>query len=227
MVHATRTAGSLRRETAEREAARHASHAPLANSGSTPSDPGFKSNKSFAEVPLFSGKNEQPFQPWTVEFLAPAEVVGDAHDILRELHLKLPDPARAYLNRRYPATGAAQPELREALAYLTSEFGLKYEESILMAGDYKYQRKRVDIDNDVMRALIAARKRILQVGNDVMLALIAARERYYKYQRKRGDTGSDVIRALTAAHERAAGIPAVSDEVEDRYYVFEWNLTAA
>ena len=37
------------RETAEREAARHASTAPLANSGSTPSDPGFKSNKSFAE----------------------------------------------------------------------------------------------------------------------------------------------------------------------------------
>ena len=96
-----------------------------------------------------------------------------------------------------------------------------------MAGDYKYQRKRVDIDNDVMRALIAARKRILQVGNDVMLALIAARERYYKYQRKRGDTGSDIIRALTAARERAAGIPAVSDEVEDRYYVFQWNLTAA
>ena len=172
------------RETAEREAARHASNAPLANSGSTPSDPGFKSNKSFAEVPLFSGKNEQPFQPWTVEILAFAEVVGDAHDTLRELRLKLPDPTRAYLNRRYPATGAAQPELREALAYLTSEFGLKYEESILMAGDYKYQRKR-------------------------------------------GDTGSDVMRALTAACERAAGIPAVSDEVEDRYYVFEWNLTAA
>ena len=116
--------------------------------------------------------------------LAPAEVVGDAHDILRELRLKLPAPARAYLNRRYPATGAAQPELREALAYLNSAFGLKYEESILMAGDYKYQRKR-------------------------------------------GDTGSDVMRALTAACERAAGIPAVSDEVEDRYYVFEWNLTAA
>ena len=156
-----------------------------------------------------SGKNEQPFQPWTVGFLAPAEVVGDAHDILRELHLKLPDPARAYLNRRYPATGAAQPELREALASLTSEFGLKYEESILMAGDYKYQHKRGNTSNDVMRALIAAR------------------ERYDKYQRKRGDTGSDIIRALTAARERAAGIPAVSDEVEDRYYVFEWNLTAA
>ena len=53
------------------------SHAPLANSGSMPVDPGFKSNKSFAEAPHFSGKNGQAFQPWTVEFLAPAEVVGE------------------------------------------------------------------------------------------------------------------------------------------------------
>ena len=129
-----------------------------------PSDPGFKSNKSFAEVPHCSGKNDQAFQPWTVEFLAPAEVVGDAHDNLRELRLKLRDPARAYLNRRYPATGAAQPELREALAYLTSEFGPKYGESILMAGYYKYQRKRGDTGNDVMRALTAARERMRAAG---------------------------------------------------------------
>ena len=67
-----------------------------------PSDPGFKPNKSFAEVPHFSGKNGQAFQPWTVEFLAPAEVVGDAHDNLRELRLKLRDPARAYLNLWQP-----------------------------------------------------------------------------------------------------------------------------
>ena len=85
--------------------------------------------------------------------------MGDAHDNLRELRLKLRDPARAYLNWRYPATGAAQPELREALAYLTSEFGPKYEESILMAGYYKYQRKRGDTGNDVMRALTADARR--------------------------------------------------------------------
>lgn len=128
------------------------------------SDPGFTSNKSFAGVPLFSGENEQPFNPWTVEFLAPAEVVGDAHDNLRELRLKLRDPARAYLNRRYPTAGAEQPDLLEALAYLASEFGPRYEESQLMAGYYKYQRKRGDTGNDVMRALTAARERIRAAG---------------------------------------------------------------
>ena len=156
-----------RREAAEREAridARQATHTPQANSSSMSSDPGFTSNKSFAGVPLFSGENEQPFNPWTVEFLAPAEVVGDAHDNLRELRLKLRDPARAYLNRRYPTAGAEQPDLLEALAYLASEFGPRYEESQLMAGYYKYQRKRGDTGNDVMRALTAARERIRAAG---------------------------------------------------------------
>ena len=45
------------------------------------------------------------------------------------------------------------------IAYLTSEFGPKYEESILMAGYYKYQRKRGDTGNDVMRALTADARR--------------------------------------------------------------------
>ena len=50
-----------RQEAAEREAridARHAHQATLANPGGVPSAPGFQSNKSFAEVPLFSGKND-------------------------------------------------------------------------------------------------------------------------------------------------------------------------
>ena len=88
-------------------------------------DPGFTSNKSFAGVPLFSGEKEQLFNPWTVKFLAPAEVVGDAHDNLRELRLTLRDPARAYLNRQYPTAGAEQQDLFKALA---CEFGPRYEE---------------------------------------------------------------------------------------------------
>ena len=105
-----------RSEAAELEAridARQATHAPPANSSSLSSDPGFTSNKSFARVPLFSGESEQPFNPWTVEILAPAEGVGDAHDNLRELRLKLQDPSgvRSYLNRRYRQQRYARPDL--------------------------------------------------------------------------------------------------------------------
>ena len=102
-----------RREAAEREArleARlsQAPHVALPNPSSVSSDPGFKSNKSFDVVPLFSGDIGQPFRPWTVEFLAQAEIVGDAHENLRELRPKLRDPARAYFNWRYPANDPEQ-----------------------------------------------------------------------------------------------------------------------
>jgi hypothetical protein len=40
-------------------------------------------------VPLFSGANQQPIQPWALEFLAVAENMGDAHDNVRELRMKL------------------------------------------------------------------------------------------------------------------------------------------
>ena len=94
-----------RREAAEREARLD----PRAPSRTTPpctvtSDPEFKSNKAFDVVPLFSGADSQPLSPWTDEFLAQAEVVGDAHDNLREVRLTMRDPARAYFNPRYPAS---------------------------------------------------------------------------------------------------------------------------
>ena len=132
----------------------------------------------------FSGESEQPFNTSTVEFLTPAKIVGDAHDTLRELpllwdpgplrdparaYLKLQDPARAYLNRRYPTAGSEQPDLLDALAYLASEFGPRYEELQTMAGYYKYQRKRGDTGNDVMRALTVARERMRAAGIPAVL----------------------------------------------------------
>ena len=90
---------------------------------------------------MFSGANSQPLRPWTVEFLAQAEIVGDAHDNLRELRLKLRDPARAYFNRRYPANDLEVPLVLEAMAYLSKEFGPKYEESQLFAAYYSDGRR--------------------------------------------------------------------------------------
>jgi len=139
-----------------------------ANAGSEGADPGFKSNKSFDGVPLFSGANQQPIQPWAIEFLAVAENMGDAHDNVRELRMKLRNPARAHLNRRYPPIGAdstaEQPELLEALAYLASEFGPKYGEGQLMREYYRYERQPGETGADVLRALTAARERLRAAG---------------------------------------------------------------
>jgi hypothetical protein len=57
---------------------------------------GFKSNKAFDTLPLFSGENSQSFHPWHEEFMSKAGIVGVHHDNLRELRLKLTGPARAH-----------------------------------------------------------------------------------------------------------------------------------
>ena len=84
------------------------------------SDQLFKSNKAFDVVPLFSCANSQPLIPWTNEFLAQAEIVGEAHNNLHELRLKLRYPARAYFNRLYPTTYPGAPPVLEAMDYLCS-----------------------------------------------------------------------------------------------------------
>ncbi len=63
--------------------------------------------------------------------------MGNAHDNVCELRLKLRDPARSHsasgtgshFSRRHPANALEVPELLDAIAYLSSEFGPKYEES--------------------------------------------------------------------------------------------------
>ena len=70
-----------------------------------------------------------PVSPWTNEFWAQAEIVLDAHDNLRELRLKLRDPARAIFNWRHQANDLEALPVLEAMAYLCSKFGPKYEES--------------------------------------------------------------------------------------------------
>ena len=158
-----------RREAAEREARLEArlSQAPqvaLPNPSSVSSDPGFKSNKSFDVVPCFSGADGQPLRPWVDEFLAQADVVGTAHDNVRELRLKLRDPARSHFSRRHPANASEVPELLDAIAYLSSEFGPKYEEAQLVSDYYRLQRKRGSSGPDFKRALTAARQRMRAAG---------------------------------------------------------------
>ena len=233
-----------RREAAEREArleARlaHAQQAAPLTPSNVSSDPGFKSNKSFDVVPLFSGANSQPLRPWTDEFLAQAEIVGDAHDNLRELRLKLRDPARAYLNRRYPVNDPGAPLVLEAIAYLSSEFGPKYEESQLFAAYYRLLTKRGTPGAEIKRALTAARERMRAAGIPVVrdeaedqyyileLCLTAAQRTLFLSQLSARPEASDAyLKSLTGVADearRGSFSPALTSSPE-RAQLFQTRL---
>ena len=141
---AAATAAAAAAAAAEREdrlEARIASllQTPAAVRGGSVAASGFKSNKSFEALPLFSGDSGQSFRHWHAEFMSTAGIVGVHHDNLRELLLKLSGSARAHYDGRY--TDCDEPPLLEAMAHLTSEFGAKYEEAKLWAGVYQFKRK--------------------------------------------------------------------------------------
>ena len=126
------------------------------------SNSGFRSNKAFDTLPLFSGANNQPFRSWNEEFVSIAGIVGVHHDNLRELRLKLTGPARAHYYGRY--TDQDEPTLKAAMAHLSSEFGAKYEESKLWADVYQFKRKPGSPGKDVTRTLAANRQKMLAAG---------------------------------------------------------------
>jgi hypothetical protein len=126
------------------------------------SNSGFRSNKAFDMLPLFSGANNQPFRSWNEEFVSIAGIVGVHHDNLRELRLKLTGPARAHYYGRY--TDQDEPTLKAAMAHLSSEFGAKYEESKLWADVYQFKRKHGSPGKDVTRTLAANRQKMLAAG---------------------------------------------------------------
>ena len=123
---------------------------------------GFKSNKAFDLLPLFSGENSQSFRSWHEEFMSKAGIVGVHHDNLRELRLKLTGPARAHYYGRY--TDNDEPTLLAAMAHLSSEFGAKYGEAKLWAGVYQFKRKPGCPGKDVTRTLAANRQKMLAAG---------------------------------------------------------------
>ncbi len=82
--------------------------APVATANMA-STAGFKSNRSFEGVSVFSWDNGQSFRHWSVEFMAKAGIVGVVHDNLRELLLKLTGPAREFYDRQWAVT--EDPEL--------------------------------------------------------------------------------------------------------------------
>jgi hypothetical protein len=93
----------LEARTAEREARLEARllQTPSVASVGPASTFGFKSNKAFDTLQLFSGDNNQSFRSWHEEFMSKAGIVGVHHDNLRELRLKLTGPARAHYYGRY------------------------------------------------------------------------------------------------------------------------------
>lgn len=152
-----------------------ASPAATANMVSTA---GFKSNRSFEAVSVFSGDHGQSFRHWSVEFMAKADIVGVEHDNLRELRLKLTGPAREFYDRQW--AGNDDPELSVVLAYLSSEFGAKYEESGLFADYFRYQRKPGTPGKEVTRTLTNTRQKMHVAGMPVTMS--AAEIQYYLHE---------------------------------------------
>ena len=116
---------------------------------------GFKSNRSFEVVSVFAVDHGQSFRQWSAEFMAKADIVGVQHDNLRELRLKLTGPAREYYDRQW--AGTDEPAISVVLAYLSSVFGAKYEESGLFADYFQYKRKPGTPGKDITRSLINTR----------------------------------------------------------------------
>jgi hypothetical protein len=139
---------------------------------------GFKSNKAFDTLSLFSGDNNQSFRAWHEEFMSKAGIVGVHHDNLRELRLKLTGPARAHYYGRY--TDNDEPTLLAAMAHLSCEFGAKYGEAKLWAGVYQFKRKPGCPGKDVTRALAAQRQKMLAAG--IPTARSEAEDMYYLHE---------------------------------------------
>jgi len=152
--------------------------APPAATASMASTDGFKSNRSFEGVSVFSGDHGQSFRQWSAEFMAKADIVGVQHDNLRELRLKLTGPAREYYDRQW--AGTDEPALSVVLAYLSSEFGAKYEESSLFADYFQYKRKPGTPGKDVTRWLTNARQKMHVAGMPVSMS--AAEIQYYLHE---------------------------------------------
>jgi hypothetical protein len=136
---------------------------------------GFKSNKSFDALPLFSGDKDQSFRSWRAEFMSKAGIVGIHHDNLRELRLKLTGSARAHYARRY--TDTDEPALLVAMAYLASEFGAKYAEAKLWGGVHQFKRPPGCSGKEVTRTLAANRQKMLAAGIPAVRS--AAEDQYY------------------------------------------------
>ena len=170
----------LEARTAEREARLEARllQTPSVASVGPASTFGFKSNKAFDTLQLFSGDNNQSFRSWHEEFMSKAGIVGVHHDNLRELRLKLTGPARAHYYGRY--TDNDEPTLLAAMAHLSSEFGDKYGEAKLWAGVYQFKRKPGCPGKDVTRALAANRQKMLAAG--IPAARSEAEDMYYLHE---------------------------------------------
>jgi hypothetical protein len=106
-------------------------------------------------------------------------MVGNAHDNVRELRLKLRDPACAHFSRRHPANASEAPELLDAISYLYSEFGPKYEESQLFPDYYRLQCKRGSSGPDIKHALTAARQRMRPAGTGIQAVRDEAEDHCY------------------------------------------------
>ena len=199
---------------------------------------GFKSNKSFEAVLAFSGDHGQSFRHWSAEFMAKAGIVGVQHDNLRELRLKLTGPAREYYDRQW--SGTDEPELSVVLAYLSSEFGAKYEESGLFADYFRYQRKPGTPGKEVTRTLTNTRQKMHGAGMPVTMS--AAEIQYYLHElslsakhraiflaqlSSRADVSDAHLKYLTGAKDcnRRESSFLTATSSEERTQLFEARLT--
>ncbi len=75
--------------------------APSTATVDSTSTTGFRSNKAFDTLPIFSGEQNQPFGPRYEVFISKAGIVGVHHDSLRELRMTLTSTACAHCYQRY------------------------------------------------------------------------------------------------------------------------------
>ena len=105
--------------------------------------------------------------------MSKATIVGIQHDNLREIRLKLAGAARAHHYGRYPDT--TEPAILEA--DLSSEFGAKYAEAKVWAGDYQLKRKPRCPGKDVTCTLTANQQGMLAASIQAIRS--AAEDQYY------------------------------------------------
>jgi hypothetical protein len=212
--------------------------APPAAPARLASTDGFKSNRSFEGVSVFSGDHGQSFRQWSADFMAKADIVGVQHDNLRELRLKLTGPAREYYDRQW--AGTDEPALSVVLAYLSSEFGAKYEESSLFADYFQYKRKPGTPGKDVTRSLTNTRQKMHVAGMPVSMS--AAEIQYYLHElslsakhraiflaqlSSRADVSDAHLKYLTGTpdgNRRESSFLTLTSS-EDRTQLFEARLT--
>ena len=112
--------------------------------------------------------------------MAKKGVIGVEHDNLRELRLKLTGPARELYDRQWAGTDNPHWQLSVVLAYLSSEFGAKYEESGLFADYFRYQRMSCTPGKEVTRTITNTLQKLHVAG--VPVGMSAAEFQYYLHE---------------------------------------------